>query len=561
MGEFLRLHGDGVDLALPSGAFGDELGEVGQLAACRDEAVVNGVVAFEEGGGDAAAEADDLFGVGAFGVAGDEVLVVVVGEVGGGDLFDNEGEVFALGGEAFGGALEGFEFGVDLLEGAPALAVGVELLGGAAEGVEEVALEVGGEEGLVVVGAVDVDEVFAEAFEELGGGGGGVDLAAAVALEGEGAADDELVVFAEGEAAFFEDGVEGLGIGVFDLEGAFDGGFGFAAADEAFVGAFAEEEAEGAHEDGFARAGFAGDDVEAVSELGFGGVNDGEVADCEVAEHGCLQVGVRGEALGLVVDFELGAHVALEDLLRGFSEVYDDEAVDDGAEVGVEVEADEAPGELHVLHDEDGEAFAVGLDLHDELGDGVEIFEVVGVFGESPLGAARGLGRDARGDDFGEFGFPADVAQALDHHAAGGFAVFVGDGDGAEEGAVFLLAGDKEGDTFPEEGKGGEGALVFAAYEGAAHFHDGTDGVDEALVEFEEGAGVEAFDFVGGDDFVSEAEAVAADDFGLLCIPEEEVPVVGVEVVEVDFVAGAFANEAEGDFAQAANLAQEVGDL
>lgn len=75
--------------------------------------------------------------------------------------------------------------------------------------------------------------------------------------------------------------------------------------------------------------------------------------------------------------------------------------------------------------------------------------------------------------------------------------------------------------------------------------------------EMEEGGGVGAG--VGGEGGAI-GEAVGAGDFPMFSVPDEEVGVMGVETVEIEGLAGAFAGGAEGEFAEAADFAERDGD-
>lgn len=134
----------------------------------------------------------------------------------------------------------------------------------------------------MVVRAVEIDEAFADFFEESEGDGGVVDKLA-VGGDTDGAAYDDLGVFAGREAAFFEDGVDFRR--VFEVEDGFDGAGFLAGADEAFVGAFAEYHFQCADDDGFSGSGFAGDGDKAGAEFPCEFVNEGEITDFEEGEH------------------------------------------------------------------------------------------------------------------------------------------------------------------------------------------------------------------------------------------------------------------------------------
>ena len=136
------------------------------------------------------------------------------------------------------------------------------------------------------------------------------------------------------------------------------------------------------------------------------------------------------------------------------------------------------------------------------------------------------------------------------------------DADGAEEDGVARVLGEEGEDAAPKEEEGGESALVFRADEGAAELDGGAGEVaEETFVEAEEGARIEGGEAGGLGDDVGKGEAIAADDFAFVALPEDDLVVGVVEVVGVEVAAGAFAGGAEGDFAEAADFAEGDGDV
>ena len=200
------------------------------------------------------------------------------------DFLDAVGEEIDLGVEVADVGREFFAAGEESLVAGEGAGVGRAFPAGAGEGVEDVELGGGVEKGLVVVGAVEVDEAGAEALEEGQGDGGVVDKGLAAAGGLDGAAEDELSAFAGVEAGFGEEGVDFRGVG--EVEGGLDGALGFAGTDRGGVGAFAEEQIEGPDEDGFAGAGFAGDDVEPGFERDGGFLDEGEIFHSQERQHG-----------------------------------------------------------------------------------------------------------------------------------------------------------------------------------------------------------------------------------------------------------------------------------
>ena len=159
----------------------------------------------------------------------------------------------------------------------PSLGVGRELRGAVAVGVEDVALEIGVEQRLVIVRAMDVDQQAAEPAQRLHGDGGVVDEAAARARGSHGAPDQQTALFAGREPAGIEQGVNGAGIG--QVEDRLDPRFFRAFADGRLVGAAAEHQVECAHQHRFAGAGFPRDDVEASAKGDGSLFDDGSVPD------------------------------------------------------------------------------------------------------------------------------------------------------------------------------------------------------------------------------------------------------------------------------------------
>ena len=149
-------------------------------------------------------------------------------------------------------------------------------------GVEHGELAFGGEQRLVVVRAVQVHEVIAEALEQGQGDRGIVDELAVGGLADH-PAHDELGVLAGRQAAVFEDGVDFARVAEFE-HGLHRAGV-LAGADQRFVGAFAEHQFERADDDGLAGTGFAGDADQARAEFPGEFIDEGQIADFEQGEH------------------------------------------------------------------------------------------------------------------------------------------------------------------------------------------------------------------------------------------------------------------------------------
>ena len=101
------------------------------------------------------------------------------------------------------------------------------------------------------------------------------------------------------------------------------------------------------------------------------------------------------------------------------------------------------------------------------------------------------------------------------------------------------------------------GALVGRRHEAAAQFDALHQPRQQVAGIGEQRRAVQARQPTFGEDAFAGGDAVAAGDFQRLAVPEHDVVVPGVVGVQVQALAGALARGAEGDFAQAADLAQQ----
>lgn len=168
--------GDGLCVGFgEAGGSGIEAFEIAQEPAHFVESAEDGVVCLVEAGEELAADFEEAPAVGGDLVASEERVFLAGLEVSGVDFLDLVVEEVEF---AFEGGLAGGKAGVFCGEGSE-LAVGGGVVVAeffcAGEGVEEEELFFVGEEGLVVVGAVKVDEAVADFAEEGEGGGGTVD--------------------------------------------------------------------------------------------------------------------------------------------------------------------------------------------------------------------------------------------------------------------------------------------------------------------------------------------------------------------------------------------------
>src|SRR5579862_3404738 len=257
------------------------------------------------------------------------------------------------------------------------------------------------------------------------------------------------------------------------------------------------------------------------------------------------------------------AHVALEDGRISLAQIDNHQAIDHVGKFAIEVEAYKTAAQFHVLLDEDGYAFAVFFHIRDRLSEFVEIASQAAQGAAIPA-AKHGRPEWSSGmDQVRELSAVLVLAllEVANDHFAGERTVFVADADGAEEHRIFRMHGNETRDAFPQLKQRSVLALILEAYEGAAEFKRGTDLQEQPLVVAEHGICVESLDAAVADDFVRVADAISAGQLLFLFVPQQQMPVVGIEVIEVEAAAGAFADGAESHFAETAEFVERMRQL
>ena len=161
---------------------------------------------------------------------------------------------------------------------------------GAREGIEQRALCGWSCQGLELVLAVDVDEPFAHFPQHLRRDLLPVEVGARLALPGHDPPHHQFVVCLD--RLLLEQVAQAL-----SGSGQFEGGGDFGTlgpmADHFGARPSAGDELQGIHEDGFTGTGLASQDSEAGSQVDLDGVDDREITDVQVREHGTLSPGCR----------------------------------------------------------------------------------------------------------------------------------------------------------------------------------------------------------------------------------------------------------------------------
>ena len=154
------------------------------------------------------------------------------------------------------------------------------------------------------------------------------------------------------------------------------------------------------------------------------------------------------------------------------------------------------------------------------------------------------------------------ILEIIDHQALVKLGIGVADAHRADEIDGFGIAHNAVHQPFEQEHQRQGLFLVFHAHIGAAQLDGLAENPDEIVGIGEQRTGVEAFDAaVAFEDLAADAQPVAAGDALALGVPEDELLVVFVVLVDVDGVVAAFARGAERFFAPAADFDHRDGNV
>ena len=144
---------------------------------------------------------------------------------------------------------------------------------------------------------------------------------------------------------------------------------------------------------------------------------------------------------------------------------------------------------------------------------------------------------------------------------AGHAGVFAGNGHTAEQPGVLRVLDHEFGHPLPQQQKRLVAPLVFGDDEGTAHLQGRSQFPQKALAVVEQGGGVQPGRTVVLEKYlVGQAEPVGPGHLALGVVPEHQVAVGVVELVDIHGLARALAHLAEGLLAPDADLAQDAGD-
>src|SRR5579871_561882 len=149
----------------------------------------------------------------------------------------------------------------------------------------------------------------------------------------------------------------------------------------------------------------------------------------------------------------------------------------------------------------------------------------------------------------------------MSEQSAGRGVVIVADADRAEQNRGFGIAGHERTESFPKQEQRLRLTLIFGANEGPAELERRTNAVKEPWIIMKQRAGVQTLGAETSKNLVSAADAVSAYKFLAHLVPDEEVQVIRVELIEIGTFAGALADLSKGDFAQTTEFRQDVRQL
>src|SRR6266403_2479763 len=259
------------------------------------------------------------------------------------------------------------------------------------------------------------------------------------------------------------------------------------------------------------------------------------------------------------------AHVALEHRGIGLTQVDNYKAIDHIRKFAVEIEAHQPASHLGILLDQDRHSFAIFFHIGDGFGEFVEIAQYTAESATIPAAElVRAEGRACL-YEVGKLAavliFNLALLKVADNHLARQAAVLVADADRAEQHRSLRVGGHETRDPLPQQKQRRVLTLIFGTHKRATQFESGANLQEQLFVVAEHGVGVETLDAMVANDLIGVACAVRTGQFLLLLIPEQQMPVIGVEAIEVRAASGTFAGSAEGDFAEASELIEQVGQL
>src|SRR5713226_9536286 len=255
------------------------------------------------------------------------------------------------------------------------------------------------------------------------------------------------------------------------------------------------------------------------------------------------------------------AHISLEDRGIGLAQVDDHQSINDVGKFAVEIEAHQPASHLGILLDQDGHSFAIFFHIGDRLRELVEIPQNTAKGAAIPaaeLGRAEGC---ACLNEAGKLAAVFALLKIADNHLARQAAVLVAYADRAEQHWSLRVSGHETRDPLPQQKQRRVLPLILRTHKRAAQFESGANLQKQLFVVAEHGVRVEALDAMVANDLIGVAGAISTGQFLFLLIPEQQVPVIGVETIEVCAASGTFAGGAEGDFAEASKLIEQVGQL
>src|SRR5262249_14342992 len=137
----------------------------------------------------------------------------------------------------------------------------------------------------------------------------------------------------------------------------------------------------------------------------------------------------------------------------------------------------------------------------------------------------------------------------------------IADADRAEEYFVSRISRHKGANTVPQQQQRRESPLVFLADERSPEFKSRAKPVQEGVAKPEEGRCIQSADTIPFAHRICGRQAISANQLLRLGIPDEQMQVVPIELIDIEPLARALACPTERDLAKSAKFVQHIWNV
>ena len=153
------------------------------------------------------------------------------------------------------------------------------------------------------------------------------------------------------------------------------------------------------------------------------------------------------------------------------------------------------------------------------------------------------------------------LCDITDDHALVELRVPRADADRANEMLNLRMLDHHHGQAAQQQHQGKHLTLVFDGDKRTSQLNGLLQCGSERLFKAEQGAYIEAFDTLVLHNLITQSEAIGSCHLLFLLVPKNQMLVMAVELIGVETLSGAFADEAESLLAKPAQLVHQIGDL